>query len=160
MRKFIVILLLILYPVIGRTVDDAEYFSSLKYNKVNWRSGPGERYPIKWVYQEQGYPVKVLDKYDVWRQVQEADGSIGWVRKSMLSDRRTVLVQEEGSLLTKPDENAYTVAIVQQGTIGKILKCPAGLSYCLLSFIHEGKTIKGWFPRTFVWGVGPNEEID
>ena len=159
MRR-IVILLLMLWPIVGNASDDAEYFASLRYDKVNWRSGPGERYPIKWIYQEQGYPVKVLDKYDIWLQVQEADGSIGWVRKNMISDRRTVLVQEEDSLMTKPDEKAYTLAIVQQGTIGKVLKCPSGLSYCLLSFMYEDKPVKGWFPRTSVWGIEANEEID
>lgn len=159
MRKAF-ILLLMLWPLIGNASDDVEWFGSLRYNKVNWRSGPGERYPIKWVYQEQGYPVKVLDKYDIWRQVQEADGSIGWVRKNMISETRTVLVQEEDSLMTKPDENAYTIAVVQQGTIGKVLKCPLGISYCLLSFSYEGKPVKGWFPRSSVWGLENNEEVD
>ena len=82
------------------TDTDTYTYSSLRHSEVNWRSGPGERYPIKWIYQEQGYPVRVLDTYDNWRQVQEADGSIGWVHKNMLSSRRTVLVQEEGSLIT------------------------------------------------------------
>ena len=158
--RSIFFLLFLLWPIIGMSADEEGYFASLRYNEVNWRSGPGERYPIKWIYQEQGYPVKVLDRYEVWRQIQEADGTIGWVRKNMLSDRRTVLIQEEGVLTTKPDEDAYMVAVVQPGTIGRILRCPANIKYCLLSFMYEGKPIKGWFPRTSVWGIETDEEID
>ena len=40
-------------------------FVSLKKDEVNLRTGPGERYPILWVYQERGYPVKVLDEFDI-----------------------------------------------------------------------------------------------
>lgn len=135
-------------------------FVSLKKDEVNLRTGPGERYPILWVYQERGYPVKVLDEFDIWRQVQEADGSIGWVHKNMLSDRRTALVQEEGPLTNKPDINARTVAVVQTGTIGKILQCPAETPYCLLSFHYQQRDIKGWFPRDSFWGVDSGEEIN
>ena len=152
--------LMICCMAVGVVADDGTYFASLRRNEVNWRSGPGERYPIKWIYQEQGYPVKVLDTYDVWRQVTEADGSVGWVHRNMLSNRRTVLVQEEGNLVTKPDVGARVVAVVQPGTIGRIARCPADVGYCLLAFSYEGKDVKGWFPRRFVWGVMPDEEIE
>lgn len=140
--------------------DGGEYYASLRRSEVNWRSGPGERYPIKWIYKEQGYPVKVLDTYDIWRQVQEADGSIGWVHKNMLSSRRTVLIQEEGLLTDKPDLSAQTIAVIQPGTTAQVLRCPNDSRYCLLSFLYEGKDVKGWFPRTYVWGIDPGEEID
>jgi len=154
------LLCLMLLPATGTMATDAYTYASLRHREVNWRSGPGERYPIKWIYQEQGYPVQVLDTYDNWRQVQEADGSMGWVHKNMLSPHRTVLVQEENALVTKPDETAPTVAIVQPGTIGKIVRCPAEMPYCLLAFSYEGKEVKGWFPRNSVWGVEVGEEVD
>jgi len=140
--------------------SDEEYYASLKKKEVNWRTGPGERYPILWVYQEQGYPVKVLDTYDIWRQVEEADGTIGWVHKKMLSDKRTVLVRTEGVLLKKPEKESKTIAVVETGTIGKIDRCPAGSAYCQIIFTYQGKEIKGWFPRQSVWGLDAGEEID
>lgn len=139
---------------------EGEYYASLKKAEVNWRSGPGKKYPIKWIYQEAGYPVKVLDTYDIWRQVQEADGSRGWVHKNMLSTRRTVLIREEGNLINKPLTTAQTIAIVQPGTIGQIERCPANTNYCLLAFRYNDKEVKGWFPRSYVWGIDENEEID
>ena len=140
--------------------SDEEYYASLKKKEVNWRTGPGERYPILWVYQEQGYPVKVLDTYDIWRQVQEADGTIGWVHKKMLSDKRTVLVRSEGTLLKKPEKDSKAVAVVETGTIGKVSRCPAGSAYCQIVFTYQDKEIKGWFPRQSVWGIDAGEEID
>lgn len=135
-------------------------FASLKKKQVNWRTGPGEKYPIRWIYQEQGYPVKVLDTYDIWKQVQEADGSIGWVHEKMVSDKRTVLVQEEGMLTDKPISSSHTIAVVEAGVVGRVVRCPAEYKYCLLSFKYQEKDIKGWFPRNAVWGLHPNEEID
>ena len=135
-------------------------FASLKKKQVNWRTGPGEKYPIQWIYQEQGYPVKVLDTYDIWKQVQEADGSIGWVHEKMVSDKRTVLVQEDGNLMNKPAVDSQTIAVVETGVVGRIIRCPAEYSYCLLAFKYQNKEVKGWFPRNAVWGLNPNEEID
>lgn len=157
-KYFLLFFIIFALPVLSNTSD--EYYASLSKQQVNWRSGPGKKYPIKWIYQEMGYPVKVLDAYDIWRQVQEADGSRGWVHKNMLSSRRTVLIREEGNLINKPQNPAQTIAIVQPGTIGQIERCPANTKYCLLSFSYQDKEVKGWFPRTYVWGIDDNEEID
>lgn len=107
-----------------------------------------------------GYPVKVLDTYDIWKQVQEADGSIGWVHEKMISDKRTVLVQEEGILTDKAARDSKPIAVVEKGVVGRIIRCPVKYKYCLLSFKYQEKDIKGWFPREAVWGLVPGEEID
>ena len=157
--KCLISLILCLACTLAYASDDV-YYASLKKKEVNWRTGPGERYPIQWIYQEQGYPVKVLDTYDIWRQVQEADGSIGWVHKKMLSDKRTALVQNEGTLRHKPREDSRPVAFIEKGTIAKIIRCPMTSPYCLLIFSYQGENIKGWFPRGFIWGVEAGEDID
>ena len=144
--KFLVCAVFILFGNLSFAADE-EYFASLKKKQVNWRTGPGEKYPIRWIYQEQGYPVKVLDTYDIWKQVQEADGSIGWVHEKMVSDKRTVLVQEDASLTDEPDTNSRTIAFVETGTIARIVRCPAEYKFCLLSFKYNDKDIKGWFPK-------------
>ena len=158
-RYVIGLVFILLWGTVAEASDEY-YFASLKKREVNWRTGPGERYPIQWIYQEQGYPVKVLDTYDIWRQVQEADGTIGWVHKRMLSDKRTVLVQKEGNLIAKPRADAQIIALIEVGTVGKINRCPADSLYCQLTFSYQGEEIKGWFPRDLVWGLEPKEEID
>ena len=37
------------------------YFAALHADKVNLRAGPGERYPIEWVYVRRDWPVEVKD---------------------------------------------------------------------------------------------------
>lgn len=148
--------------MIGSSVWAADEgdFAALKKKQVNWRTGPGEKYPIKWIYQEVGYPVKVLDTFDIWKQVQEADGSIGWVHEKMITDKRTVLVQEEGVMTAKPAPDSRAIAVVEAGVVGRIIRCPAKYQSCLLSFKYDNKEMKGWFPRKAVWGLHPGEDID
>ncbi len=153
---------LISFMMIGVVVWPAmavPYYASIRKDRVNLRTGPGERFPIEWVYQERGYPVEVIDQFDIWRQVREADGTIGWMHRTMLGRQRTALVREEGVLTVDPD-GKKVVAVVQQGTIGNIERCPKGGSYCLLSFQRDGQSIEGWFPRRMIWGLYPDEEID
>ncbi len=159
-RCFVSVLLLCLAVGQAASADEGAFFASLRKDEVNLRTGPGEKFPIVWVYQERGYPVEVIDKFDIWRQIREADGTIGWVHRAMIGKTRTALIQEESTLLDEPVTTARPVALVQQGTIGKIERCPADVDYCLLSFTYQDKEIKGWFPRRLMWGTYPHEEID
>jgi len=134
----------------------ARPFVSLKSDEVNMRTGPGERFPIKFVYHKRTYPLEVLDTYDHWYQVREPDGTTGWVRQSMISQARYVRIQEETPLLTKPVSDAPQKGIVKPGVIGKIRKCTPLSDYCLIQF----KEIKGWLSKKSLWGIDPEEEID
>jgi len=158
MNKTLAFLFLMLWGCAA--VAGEEKYASLKKDEVNWRYGPGRNSPIKWTYREKGYPVKVLGEYDVWRQVEDIEGEKGWVLQTMLSDKRTVLVQEEGNLTDKPALSGRVIAVVEPGVLGRVVKCPVDSKYCLLSFVHDTKQVKGWFPRGFVWGLTADEEID
>ena len=157
-RYLILLAVLLLTGTVGRA--DAVQYASLKKSEVNWRTGPGEKYPIQWVYREVGYPVRVLDAYDVWRQVQDVAGTVGWVHQNMLTDRRTVLVRQEGVLTRKPDNKSKPVAFVEPETVARVLKCPEHTDKCLLSFRFQDEEYKGWFPRRLVWGLNDLEIID
>lgn len=135
-------------------------FVSLRVNQANLRTGPGERFPIMWVYQERHYPLEVLDEFEFWRQVREIDGTIGWLHKNMLSNTRYALILEEDKLLAKPEAGAKTIAVVQKGTLGRLLKCPAGNAYCLLSFKVGQTEVEGWYLRQNIWGLHAREVID
>lgn len=136
-------------------------FMSLKQDQVNLRTGPGERFPIIWVYAEKTYPVAVIDEFELWRQIREADGTVGWVHKIMLSPARYALILEEDKLLKSPEPAAKITAIIQRGTTGRILRCPADApDYCQLQFKQGDITVKGWFPRRNIWGLHGGEVID
>ncbi len=159
MKKYKTIYLLFLFLLSGVCVAQEQGFYSLSSEKVNLRAGPAERFPIKWVYQEKNYPLEVIDSFEHWRQVREADGTIGWIHQKMLREARYVLIQEEDKLLSSPSVSGKVIAYVQPGVIARVRSCPVG-DYCLLEFVYEDKKIEGWFPRRFVWGLYEGEVIE
>src|SRR5262245_57879987 len=43
-------------------------------DRINVRVGPGERYNIAWVYVKKGIPVEIVQEFDTWRKIRDADG--------------------------------------------------------------------------------------
>src|SRR3546814_17287807 len=69
-------------------------YASLASGKPNMRTGPGDRYPITWLYQRKGLPVRVVKEYGIWREVVDPDGERGCLHRPMVSDPRTALVRD------------------------------------------------------------------
>lgn len=67
-------------------------FASLRADRVYMRRGPGERYPIDWVYHRRGLPVKIEREFGVWRLVEDPDGQKGWVHQVTLHGSRAFLI--------------------------------------------------------------------
>ena len=66
-------------PAAAADKPQSPHFMSLRSNEVNLRAGPGEQYPIHWVYRRKGLPIEILDSYDVWRHVRDWQGTEGWI---------------------------------------------------------------------------------
>lgn len=140
-------------------VVHAGEYASLKHNEVNMRAGPGERFPILWVYQEKNYPVEVLDSFEIWRQIRDKEGTVGWVHQNMLKKTRYAVVEKEGNLLKKNDSTSSSIAVVQPGVIARLEECPLG-KYCKITVSDETHTKKGWFPRSALWGLDNGEIVE
>ena len=67
-------------------------FVSLKSARVNSRIGPGVNYSVDWLYIKAGLPMEIIQEFDNWRRVRDADGAEGWINQSLLSGRRTAIV--------------------------------------------------------------------
>lgn len=133
---------------------------SLKSGKVNSRIGPGLNYAVDWLYLKPGLPMEIVQEYDNWRRVRDADGSEGWVNQTLLSGKRTAIAApwQRGkdaklNLLAKPEAEARTVAILDPGVVGKIKSCNG--DWCEMTF--DGVT--GWIRQTLVWGAYPGELV-
>ena len=50
-------------------------FVSLDAEKVNLRTGPGQRYPIDWVLTRRDMPVEVIAQFENWRRIPRSAGS-------------------------------------------------------------------------------------
>jgi SH3-like domain-containing protein len=138
-------------------------FGSLKASEVNLRKGPGTEYPIAWVFRRAGLPVKIIRQFEAWREISDADGTRGWVLRTLLSARRTVQItpwavkkgqpRVQEQLIERPRSGSRTVALIEAGVIADVHSCSG--SWCHVSvgsysgFIEQGK----------LWGVAKNEVL-
>lgn len=67
-------------------------YAAMRADRVYMRRGPGERYPIDWVYHRRGYPVLIEREFGVWRLVEDQDGQKGWVHQVTLHGSRSFII--------------------------------------------------------------------
>ncbi len=124
---------------------------------MNLRSGPGTQYPIDWVYHRRDLPVHILREFEVWRLVQEQDGTKGWVHEATLTGRRGFIVQDgEQVLRASPADTADPVARLEPGVVGHIRRCPPASDWCDV----QAGNYHGWLKRAAMYGVSPGEAIE
>jgi len=139
----------------GRSLPRMAAFRS---NLINARSGPGSRYPIEWVYKQKNAPVEIIAEFDLWRKIKDWEGSVTWVHKSMLNNKRWIKMtaKETGNIYAKPQADAKIIAKAEEQVIGQIEKCPAGSEFCLIKFA----SLEGWVNKKDFFGVYADEIIE
>lgn len=150
--------LTICWATMGCAASDTEatlpYFAALHADKVNLRAGPGDRYPIEWVYVRRDWPVEVIAHFDHWRRVRDWEGTEGWVHEKMLTLQREVIVTGGiRGLRQSPDPNAALLARAEPGVMAKLDECRG--EWCRIA----AGDITGWVQRPDIWGVSPTEAI-
>jgi SH3-like domain-containing protein len=131
-------------------------FAALKTDETNMRKGPGQRYPIDWVYQRRDLPLEVEREYDVWRYVRDPDGVQGWVHQVTLSDRRTFMVRDkDATLRAAANETADPVAQLKAGVLGRLRECDQGSQWCEVQVAGY----RGYLRRDQIWGLLPDEVL-
>lgn len=131
-------------------------FEALKTDDTNMRKGPGQRYPIEWVYKRHDLPMEVERQYDVWRYVRDPDGVEGWVHQVTLSDRRTFMIQDkDATLRSDANDTASAVAVLKVGVIGRLRECDQGSNWCKV----QVSGYRGYLRRDQVWGLLPDEVV-
>lgn len=130
-------------------------FVSTRSDEINVRTGPGVRYPIKWVIVREKMPLEVIAEYEDWRKVRDFEQAEGWVHRAMLSPRRTALVKDDKkSIYSKSDNKSSKVAIANKGTILSIKECDG--TFCEV----EAKSVDGYIEIKNLWGIYENEKIE
>ena len=130
--------------------QDGERFVSLKAERANLRVGPGRRYPIEWVYTRPGLPLLVIAHFDQWRCVRDHEGTKGWMHKSLLSTRRTVVVMNGvQTMRERPLSGSPAVLRAEAGVIADLLGCED--RWCRVALAGE----EGWMPESGLWGTRP-----
>lgn len=155
-RWLIAALLVVLSHVAApaRAEKAVPYWASIGPDQARMRSGPGREFPATWMYQRAGLPVKVIKTYPNWRQIEDPDGTTGWMQANMISERRTGLVT--GAIRTmhaQPSDTAPVVWRVEPGVVGRVSQCASG--WCL--FDVKGRI--GYIRIGQIWGVAPDENL-
>ncbi|MBI3441249.1 MAG: hypothetical protein HY052_05540 [Proteobacteria bacterium] len=129
-------------------------FVVLNADEVNVRTGPGIRYPMKFILKRDGLPVEIIKEFDVWREIRSKDGDEGWVHKSLLSGKRGVIITGHlQALLKEPNVGARPVVKLEPGVIAGLDRCEK--EWCYLKVA----SYKGWIKRESIWGVYPDEAV-
>ncbi len=150
---------------LGRTVGSASglplpRFVSLKSGRINVRRGPGNDYPIEWVFEKKGLPVEVTAESDRWRRIRDREGDVGWVWHSMLDGRRTAIFEDvSGSgtpvaLRAEARADAAVVAYAEPGVVAQLVACEA--RWCEL----KAGGYEGWVERNALWGIYSDENFE
>ena len=151
------LLLLLLAPVAfaaGKNPEPVPRFVSLRADVVNLRTGPGDRYPVEWVYHRKGLPVEIIAQYDQWRRIRDWQGTEGWVHQRLVTGTRTVMVKGSQRILhAEADAAAPPLAKLDPGVIAQLIECRG--AWCRV----ETQEIKGWLNRDEIWGVYPDEVV-
>lgn len=131
---------------------DAPHYASIRRDKAFMREGPSYAHRILWIYQHKDYPVKIVASFDAWRRVRDADGAVGWMHHTQLSDKRSVLFVGAKSPLRKDDDPASKiVAYAQAGVVAWLRACKP------LVCEVEASGTDGWVDRRSIWGVDDGE---
>ena len=130
-------------------------FVSLHADKVNLRTGPGDRYPIEWVLTRKEMPVQVVAEFDHWRRVRDYQGTEGWVHERMLEGKRAIIVTGGvRALRRQPLATAPVVARAEPGVVARLLECQG--QWCRV----DAGEAAGWLRRDEIWGVSPDETLE
>lgn len=136
-------------------------FVSLKSARVNLRIGPSTDYAVSWLYTKAGLPVEIIQEYENWRRIRDADGTEGWVNQSLLSGDRTAVaapwMRAQGgddvfvNLRRDSMANSAIVAKLEPGVVLSLQECTG--NWCRATV--DGTT--GWVSQGEIWGAYPGE---
>lgn len=136
-------------------IQEVDYFASLRSNETNIRSGPGSNYPIKFTFKLRNLPVRIVSEYDNWCEIEDHEGSRGWVAQNLITKKRHLMTFSKKNIIdlhVKKNETSKVIFHLENYVIGEYLKCEE--SWCSLKINDK----KGWVLSSDLYGVG-NIEI-
>ena len=134
-------------------------FVSLKTDLVNVRRGPSSEHEVIWVFRRKGLPVEIIAEFEHWRRIRDSEGEEGWVYQSLLTGKRTALIEpwkKEASvpMRNNPQATASSLAILRSGVIGEVQQCDG--TWCKLAV----EKYEGWVDQAELYGVYPGEKVE
>jgi SH3-like domain-containing protein len=124
-------------------------YVSLKFNKVNARSGPGNDHRLLWVYRVRGLPLQVVAETTEWRRVCDPDGALVWVHKRTTDGRRMAMNMhgDPWPLRRRPKPQSRVVAYLNSRAMATLIRCEH--NWCRV----RAGDVTGWVPQGQLWGT-------
>ena len=154
MRDVFLFLLAALAPVAAPAEAPFQpHYVSQRMGQASLREGPGYGYKILWIYRHKSYPFKEVARFDIWRRVTAADGTVGWLNGQLLSDARTVLVtgKDRAEIHKDVAPNSKLVGLAEPDAVLAVKSCDA--EFCRV----RANRVDGWISKSRIWGVDPGE---
>lgn len=143
-------------------------FVTTRSDPINVRVGPGTKYDVAWTFLKAGVPVEIIQEFDTWRKIRDADGAEGWVHQNLLSGVRAGYVSPiaaggEVSLHTKRADDAPVRARLGAGLRVAIKECDG--QWCEVTATSQvpnqrSASYSGYCRQEELWGVYPDEVFD
>ncbi|MBR1544973.1 MAG: hypothetical protein IJ638_03470 [Alphaproteobacteria bacterium] len=119
----------------------------------NTRVGPDVNYPVKYVYQSRHQPVRVVNEYYGWYQIEDINGDISWINRSATTNKTNYVMtlHDNTKLYQKKKLTSKIVAKVDKGTTFKVIKCSSG--FCKVETTFNDTIFKGFLIQDNLWGI-------
>ncbi len=143
----ITMLIALAQPLAAQSDPELPYWASINVDEARMRAGPSTEFPIKWIYRRKYLPVKVIDRLEGWRKVEDPAGDQGWMHSRLLSGDRTAIVTGAiRAMLSDPQVGAHIDWRAAPGVVGRISDC--GKGWCLFDVAGQ----RGWIAASGLWG--------
>jgi len=103
----------------------AEYVS-VKKDAVNIRSGPSTNSKVVWQVFE-SFPLEIIKRDGKWLNVVDFEGDKGWIYESLISSKKTVIVNvETANMRSGPSTEDPIIATVKKGVVFEPVEMKSG----------------------------------
>jgi SH3-like domain-containing protein len=125
-------------------------YVSLKFDKVNARSGPGDDHRLLWIYRVRGLPVQVVAETAEWRRICDPEGQLVWVHKRTTDGRRTAMNMQgaPAALRRRPKDASRVVAYLSPRAMASLVRCDEH-QWCKV----RADDVSGWVKAGELWGT-------
>lgn len=123
-------------------------FRSVAVDAVVLYDAPSRAATPLWVV-SRDYPLEVIVDLEAWAKVRDHTGTLSWVEKRQLSDRRmVVVVAASAQVRRRPEDQAPLVFVVAQNVVLELVKvAPGGWLH-----VRHADGASGYLRATAVWG--------
>ena len=143
-------------------------FASTRSDPINVRVGPGTKYEVAWTYLKSVIPVEIIQEFDTWRKIRDADGAEGWVHQNLLQGTRAgyaAPLLANGEVAIRASQSDEATVRARLGAGFKVIIKACDTIWCEVTATSpadngRSASYSGFVHQEELWGVYPDESFD